>query len=312
MPSGVWPTVMVSTTRGGFAVMSIRLIVSASPPPRPMLPTAAYVPSELMSMPYGRSPALRSRLVYSTLAPSMDSTEMRSSPSRETRAVLPSGLMATWLTPVLSSPSFTVPAGAMVFPLMVKIETVPSDRLATRARVPCRLMETPAGPLPVSSVAITWGGDALRSITDIRLSGICFFGSPGSIFMAAVTRARPSSGVMATLNGGPTTLVGAAISATIRGGYLRSITDTVSTAGFWATVATPSMSTSLLSLAESASCASPGTTDRRSSTTSDEGSARRIIAASLGAGMNRPILFDLHANRQGGYHRAHGRPLGTP
>jgi hypothetical protein len=51
MPSGVWPTVKVLTTRGGFAFRSMMLTVSASPPPRPMLATAANAPFEAMSMP---------------------------------------------------------------------------------------------------------------------------------------------------------------------------------------------------------------------------------------------------------------------
>jgi hypothetical protein len=51
MPSGVWPTVMVLTTRGGLALRSMTLTVSASPPPRPMLATAAKAPFEAMSIP---------------------------------------------------------------------------------------------------------------------------------------------------------------------------------------------------------------------------------------------------------------------
>ena len=150
-------------------------------------------------------------------------------------------------------------------------------------------------------------------MTDIRLSGICFLGSAGSIFMAAVTRARLSSGVMATLRGGPTTLVGAAISATSLGGYVfRSITDTVSAAGFGTTVPTPSISTTLLSLAERASCASPVTADSSRGNTSRGSSTRRIIAASWRTGMDRPILVDLPAGEQGGYHRAMDAPWEHP
>src|SRR5262249_40352569 len=100
-------------------------------------------------------------------------------------------------------------------------------------------MDSPAGPLPVSTVAMTAGGEALRSITERRLSGICLVASLGSIFIAAVTNARLSSGVIATLSGGPTTLVGASISAmTLGGNCLRSMMATVSGAGFCATVAT--------------------------------------------------------------------------
>jgi hypothetical protein len=51
MPSGVWPTVTVLTTRGGCALRSMRLTVSASPPPRPMFATAAKAPFDAMSIP---------------------------------------------------------------------------------------------------------------------------------------------------------------------------------------------------------------------------------------------------------------------
>ena len=51
MPSGVWPTVTVLTTRGGLTLRSMMLTVSASPPPRPMLATAAKAPFDAMSMP---------------------------------------------------------------------------------------------------------------------------------------------------------------------------------------------------------------------------------------------------------------------
>ena len=136
---------------------------------------------------------------------------------------------------------------------MVKADTVPSPRLATRARLPCRLIETPAGEAPVSRVARTRGGFDERSTTDTRLSLIVLVRSAGSTFMAEVTSARPSSGVMATDSGGPTTLAGTGISAMARGGpALRSITVMVSGAGFWTTWTAPFTSTTLLSFAEMA------------------------------------------------------------
>src|SRR5262249_37931898 len=77
---------------------------------------------------------------------------------------------------------------------------------------------------PASSVAITRGGRTVRSITDMRLSGTCFVGSEARIFIAEVTSAIDSSGVIATDVGGPTTLVGASISATTaRGPGRRSV-----------------------------------------------------------------------------------------
>src|SRR6266536_2582755 len=88
---------------------------------------------------------------------------------------------------------------------MVKIETVPSLRLATSASVPARLIEMPAGPSPVSRVVITAGGFPLRSSTVSLLSGTSVFGSAGSSFMLALTSTIDSSGAIATFCGGPAT-----------------------------------------------------------------------------------------------------------
>ena len=77
-----------------------------------------------------------SRLVYSTLVPSIESTETLLSRLRETSAVLPSGVIATMPPPALSPPTSTVPAGVTVLPWIVKTDTVPSTRLETRASVP--------------------------------------------------------------------------------------------------------------------------------------------------------------------------------
>ena len=117
-------------------------------------------------------------------------------------------------------------------------------------------MERPAGDLPASSVATTRGGVARRSTTDTRVSAVCRVGSAGSTFWAAVTSARDWSGVSATLSGGPTTLAGTAISATIRGGdAARSSTVSVSGGGLATTRVTPSTRMALLSFAETASSA---------------------------------------------------------
>src|SRR5262249_58388545 len=116
-------------------------------------------------------------------------------------------------------------------------------------RLRWRLREFRGALLPASSVAMTAGGDAFRSMTEIRVSGAIFVGSLGSIFDDEPTRARLSSGVSATLNGGPTTLPGAAISASTRGGEaLRSRIVTVSGAGFCTTFTAPLSSMTLLSL----------------------------------------------------------------
>src|SRR5262249_30198293 len=232
MPSGVWPTVTVSTTRGGLAATSMTLIVSASPPPVPILATTATLPSGVMSMPGGGRPADTSRLVYSTLPPSIDRTEILLSPSRVTSAVLPSDVNTAWLGPDALLPKSTTPAGVTVLPLIENTETVPSERLATSASVPALLMETPAAPAPASRVAITAGGDAFRSMTESLLSGTVFLGSAGSSLVAAVTSATDSSGATATLSGGPTTLAGALISWIALGGEAaRSMIVTLSAGG---------------------------------------------------------------------------------
>ncbi len=137
----------------------------------------------------------------------------------------------------------------------MKTDTVPSARLATSASVPARLIETPAGALPVSSVAMMRGGVALRSTTDIVLFGMRLVGSFGSSFSLAVTSASDSSGATATLKGGPTTLPGTSSSATTFGGQLlMSITVNVSGGGLFTTVATPLTSTTLLSLVDRSNC----------------------------------------------------------
>ena len=136
--------------------------VLASPlPDMPMLATTATSPLAAMSMALGRRPDAISRLVSSTLAPSTESTAMRWSPSRVTSARLPSGENTTCLGPEFGLPTVTLPAGVTVVPLIVNTETVPSAWLATRARVPALLMDTPEAPLPACSVATILGtGDA--------------------------------------------------------------------------------------------------------------------------------------------------------
>src|SRR5262249_28695055 len=183
-------------------------------------------------------------------------TEILLSPSRVTSAVLPSGVNSAWLGPDALLPKSTTPAGATVLPLIVNTETVPSERLATSASVPALLMETPAAPAPASNVVMTAGGDAFRSMTESLLSGTVFLGSAGSSLVAAVTSAIDSSGAIATLNGGPTTLAGALISwSTLGGDAARSMIVTLSAGGLAGTMLLPSTRTALPSLAEIASWA---------------------------------------------------------
>src|SRR5438093_588795 len=135
-------------------------------------------------------------------------------------------------------------------------DAVPSLRVATSASVPWRLIEMPAALLPASSVVVTAGGDAFRSMADTRVSGTVLVGSLGSTLLDEPTSARLSSGVRATLRGGPTTLPGAAISATNRGGEaLRSMIVTVSGRGFGTIFTVPLSSMTLLSFDVTASCA---------------------------------------------------------
>src|SRR5262249_46751696 len=153
--------------------------------------------------------------------------------------------------PELGLPRSTFPAAVTVVPAIVKTDTVPSLRLATSASVPAGLIEMPAGASPVSSVATTAGGVDLRAITLSRLSGTSLAGSAGSSFMLALTSAIVSSGEIATFCGGPTTLDGAFSSATTLGGETpRSMTVTVSSAGFGGTVLAPLTRTALWSLEE--------------------------------------------------------------
>ena len=122
---------------------------------------------------------------------------------------MPSGRNATWLGPEFLLPRSSLPAAVSVLPLMVKIDTEPSLRLAVSASVPDGLIDTPVTPGPACRVCVTAGGLALRSMTEMRSSGAVFFGSAGSTFMAEVTIAKLSSFETATLCGTPTTLLGA-------------------------------------------------------------------------------------------------------
>src|SRR5215831_7722507 len=209
-----------------------------------------------MSRLYGRTPPTMNALLSCTLSPSTDRMEILWSPSRVTRALLPSGVNATWLGPDLGSLRSILPAGVSLLPATVKTEIVPSLRLATRTNVPALLIDTPAAPRPASRVAITAGGFAFRSITDSLLSGTAFFGSVGSILKAPVTSAKLSSRDTATLCGGPTTLAGALTSPiTLGGEEPRSTMLTVSAVGLSGTTLAPLTNMALLSFAETAICA---------------------------------------------------------
>ncbi len=98
----------------------------------------------------------------------------------------------------------------------------------------------------------------MRSITLIVLSAIALVASAGSILLAAVTSASDSSGEIATLIGGPTTLVGTFdLGDDLRRRCARSIMVTVSGGGLATTLLTPLSSIALLSLADTAIWAWP-------------------------------------------------------
>ncbi len=149
-----------------------------------------------------------------------------------------------------------MPAAVSVLPLIVKIDTEPSLRLAVNASVPDGLIDTPVTPAPACNVWVTAGGLAFRSMTEMRSSGAVFFGSAGSTFMAEVTIAKLSSFETATLCGTPTTLLGAWTSPSTFGGETpMSRMVTVSGGGLAGTMFAPSTSAILLSFAETAICA---------------------------------------------------------
>src|SRR5450759_962717 len=255
-PSTYCPTFTVLTIRGAFPFRSITLTGMMSPALAPWFPTTAISPLELIWSAYGRKPPVITRFVSVTLVPSTDRTEILWSPSRVTSAILPSGEKTTLLGPDFGSPKSTFPAEVSLLPEIVNIETVPSLRLATKASVPARFIDVPVGPRPGSSVAITAGGLALRSITESLLSGTCFFGSAGSSFILEATRANDSSGAMATFCGGPTTLDGVLSSAMTFGGETpRLMMVTVSSTGLADTLVTPLTRTDLPSLEDTAICA---------------------------------------------------------
>src|SRR2546428_1692372 len=102
-----------------------------------------------------------SRLVYSTLVPSMDRTEIRSSPSRVTSASLPSGEIAAWLVPDFSSATVTLPAGGTPFPLVVLIDHGPPARVGPDGGVPPRVVVEPARRLPGAGGGVEAAGRRL-------------------------------------------------------------------------------------------------------------------------------------------------------
>src|SRR5204863_38172 len=125
--------------------------------------------------------------------------------------------------------------------------------------------------------------DPTKQAPDSRLSGACLVGSFGSTLIAAVTSASDSSGVIATLSGGPTTLPGASTSPRTFGGHaLRSMIVTVSGGGLGTTFTTPLTRTTLLSLADTAICAE--------TEAADTSTASRAMGTTVRSGLIAPPL----------------------
>jgi hypothetical protein len=125
----------------------------------------------------------------------MRSTLMMLSPSRVSRAVLPSGRKFTELGDDFGLPRSTFPTDSRRFSLTAKTEMVPSVRFATSTSAPSGEIETPAAPSPAVTCWTDLGGVALRSITVTRLSGTILSGFCGSILVAASPLAAPVTSV---------------------------------------------------------------------------------------------------------------------
>ena len=144
-------------------------------------------------------------------------------------ARLPSGVKRTCET---DSPIATVSIISTFLPAMRSTLMELSARLATSARVPARLIDSPDGCLPTLTVSISRGGLATRSMTQTRVSGTCLRTPPSSTTLSELaTSARLSSGVMARLTGGPAMVLASGRLTIIfgpSGSVPMSITDTES------------------------------------------------------------------------------------
>src|SRR5690242_3405996 len=120
-------------------------------------------------------------------------------------------------------------------------------------------MAMPLGNRPASSVLMTAGGEDVSAMTEIRLSCVIRAGSAGSALSALARSAIDSSGVTATICGGPDQLDGACSSATTLGGRaLKSMSVTVSGGALGTMTWTPSTMISVVSFADTAICAHTG------------------------------------------------------
>ena len=119
-------------------------------------------------------------------------------------------------------------------PLIDSTDTLPAARLATSAMSPFGAIAMPDACLPALTVAITLGGDAFRSITEILSSGTFFQTSPSfsGLTELAISAISPE-GWIARLVGGPTIELASGKVATIFGasGLEMSTIETLSLPG---------------------------------------------------------------------------------
>ena len=164
-PSGPSPTTTRSVMRAGLSSRSTTLTVSTLPsddPAPPMSAVSAILPLGATATLYGHWPVGKSSLLYVTLSPLTSSSDTLWALNLAAMARLPSGVKATCVT---LSPIATVSSTFTSVPLTESTLIVPSARLVTSARLPAALMLKPDGCLPTVTVAASFGGLALRSMT---------------------------------------------------------------------------------------------------------------------------------------------------
>ena len=143
-------------------------------------------------------------------------------------ARLPSGVITTCDTPGLTG---TVPVCVTLVPSTFRTLMVPSARLATSAMSPFGLNDRPDGCFPTVTVWASFGGFALRSMTNTLSVGTNLrvpFSS--ATVIESATSAMLLSGAMARLVGGPTMEFSSfSVAATVgSSGFARSKITTVS------------------------------------------------------------------------------------
>jgi len=203
------------------------------------------------------------------------------SPSRLTRAVLPSCEKPIPLGPALGLPKSIFPSGDSRLSFTPYTDTVPSPRLATSATLPSGETRTTVACAPAVSDCTTRGGLAVRSTTETWLLPVAMPPvAVGSALVEAVTIAQLSSGATHTDIGGPTTAPGTSMLVSTRGAALpNSITLSVSGLTGVAAICAPFTSAVWPSLDESAMSARAG---NATPAASKQANVTRYIQPSLG------------------------------